>query len=123
MLNQTIIVGRLVKEPTLKTTENGHIKSDITVAVNRSYKNSSGVYDTDFIDCTLWHTVAENTSEYCNKGDMIGIKGRIQTRMIEDENGNKRKHTEIIGEKITFLSSNKEKLEKQEKAKKTSEKK
>lgn len=109
MLNQVIIVGRLVKKPEIKELESGKKVSNITVAVPRSYKNKNGEYDTDFVDCVLWEAIAQNTTEYCNKGDIIGVKGRLQTRNIEKEDGTKEKITEIIAEKITFLNSSKEK--------------
>ena len=108
MLNQIIIVGRLVQTPEVVTTESGKHMTYITVAVPRSYKNENGEYETDFIDCVLWEAVVINTSEYCQKGDVIGVKGRIQTRMVDDEDGNSYKKTEIVAEKITFLSSKKE---------------
>ena len=104
MLNQVVIVGRLVKDPTLEERENGGNYSFITLAVPRSYKNAEGEYETDFIDCVLWNGVASNTVEYCRKGDIVGVKGRIQTR-IKEENEEKKKVTEIIAEKVTFLSS------------------
>ena len=106
MLNQTVLVGRLVKTPEVVTTEYGKNVSYITLAVPRSYKNETGESDTDFIDCVLWNGVAENTSEYCKKGDLIGVKGRVQSRMIEDEDGSNYKKIEIIAEKVTFLQSN-----------------
>lgn len=53
--------------------------------------------------------IAENTAEYCHKGDIIGVKGRIQTSNYETEDGEKRKSTQIVAEKITFLSSSKDK--------------
>lgn len=106
MLNQIVIVGRLVKDPELKITEGGKKISSITLAVPRSYKNMNGTYDTDFIDCTLWTGIAENTTEYCEKGDTIGVKGRLQTKIIEKDDGTKRKITEVVAEKVTFLSSN-----------------
>ena len=73
MLNQIVIVGRLVRKPELNETENGKKVSTITLAVPRSFKNMQGEYDVDFIDCTLWETVASSTVEYCNKGDIIGV--------------------------------------------------
>lgn len=73
----------------------------------RSWKNAEGNYDTDFIDCKLFDGVAQNTAEYCHKGDIVGVKGRIQTRNIEKEDGTKEKIQEIIAEKLTFLSSKK----------------
>ena len=62
-------------------------------------------YETDFLDCTLWTGIAENTHEYCKSGDVIGVKGRLQTWMLENEDGTKSKRMEIIAEKVTFLSS------------------
>lgn len=109
MLNQCVLVGRLARDVEVKELESGKKVANITLAVPRPYKNELGEYDTDFIDCTLWEGVAINTSEYCHKGDIIGIKGRIQTNNYENEDGEKRKSTQIIAEKVTFLSSNKEK--------------
>ena len=105
MLNQTVLVGRLVADPEVKKLKDGKKVSNMTIAVPRSYKNENGEYNTDFIDCVMWNNVAENTKEYCHKGDIIGVKGRIQTDTYETENGEKRKTTEIVAEKVTFLSS------------------
>ena len=108
MLNQTILVGRVVRDIEVKELENGKKVSNITIAVPRSYKNEEGVYDTDFIDCVLWEGIAENAAEYLRKGDLVGIKGRLQTTNYETETGEKRKATEVIAEKLTFLSSRKQ---------------
>lgn len=106
MLNQTVIVGRIVRDPELRETENGNKVTNITLAVPRSFKNSEGVYDTDFISCVVWKGVAESVTEYCQKGDLVGVKGRIQTRNIED-NEIKKQIMEVVAEKVTFLSSRK----------------
>jgi len=107
MLNQIVIVGRLVRDPELKKSEGGSDYTNITLAVPRSYKNVDGQYDTDFISCKLWDGIASNVNEYCKKGDLLGIKGRIETRNYEkDEKINY--ITELIAEKITFLSSNRQ---------------
>lgn len=106
MLNQLLIIGRLVKDPELRKTESGKNVTNITLAVPRSYKNINGEYDTDFVDCVLWNNVAESTTEYCHKGDLLGVKGRIQTRSYEKEDG-KKFVTEVVAEKVSFLSSNK----------------
>lgn len=105
ILNQTVLVGRLVKNPELRETESGRKVTRITLAVPRSYKNVDGEYETDFIECTLWSGVAESTVEYCAKGDLLGVKGRIQTSNYEDENEKRHYVTEVIAEKVTFLSS------------------
>ena len=107
MLNQIILVGRLVQTPEVITTESEKNISYITLAIPRTWKNADGEYDTDFIDCVLFNVVAENTVEYCRKGDIVGVKGRVQTRMVEDEDGSHYKKMEIVAEKITFLSSKK----------------
>lgn len=104
MLNQLILVGRLVKKPELREAENKKKYAFITLAVPRSFKNVNGEYDTDFIECVLWDNVAANTVEYCNKGDIVGVRGRIQTRLVEKEDANNY-ILEVIAEKITFLSS------------------
>lgn len=106
MVNQIVLVGRIARAPEAKVTENGKKYATLTLAVPRNYKNINGEYDTDFLDCTLWSAVAESTSEYCKTGDMIGVKGRVQSRIIETQDGTKRRKTEIVAEKVTFLTSN-----------------
>ena len=110
MLNQVIIVGRLVADPEVKEAENGSKHSSITLAVPRSYKNVDGVYETDFVNCKLWGPIASNTSEYCKKGDIVGVKGRIETSNYEKD-GEKKYATSIIAEKVTFLSSKSKDIE------------
>ncbi len=113
MLNQIVLVGRLTKEVQINKTENGKKISNITLAVPRSFKNMNGLYDTDCIDCILWDNVAVNTSEYCHKGDILGIKGRVQSRIVEKDD-KKQNILEVIAEKVTFLTSKSENSKKQE---------
>lgn len=108
MVNETVLVGRITQDPKVTELENGKKVCNITVAVPRSYKNENGEYDTDFIKCTMWSGIAEKTSEYCKQGDLIGIKGRIQTRVIEKDNS-KQTIQEVVAEKVTFLAKSKEK--------------
>jgi single-strand DNA-binding protein len=108
MLNQVVIAGRLVSDPEIVTTENNKKRTFVTVAVPRSYKNVNGTYDTDFIRCILWGGIAESTCEYCQKGDIVGVKGRLQTSSYEKEDGEKVYVTDVIAEKVSFLSSKKE---------------
>ena len=107
MLNQTILVGRIVKNPELKETETGKKVTNVVLAVPRNFKNSDGQYETDFINCVLWKGIAENTVEYCHKGDLVGIRGRIQSRSIDVDEENKRQVMEVVAEKVTFLTSKK----------------
>ena len=111
MLNHVILVGRLTNTPEVKVLDNGKKRSSVVLAVPRKYKNSNGEYETDFVDCVLWTTVAENTAEYCKVGDMIGVKGRLQSRYVENTEGVKKKKTEVVAERITFLSSARSKEE------------
>lgn len=106
-MNQVVLVGRLCSDPEVVSTEQDKKKSTITLAVNRPFKNSDGIYETDFIRCVLWNNVALNTFSYCRTGDVVGIKGRLQTRSYEDDNKEKKYIMEVIAEKVTFLSSNK----------------
>ena len=107
MLNQAVLVGRIVQTPELRETENGKELARVTLAVPRSFKNSNGEYETDFISCVMWKGVAENTVEYCKQGDLVGIKGRIQSREYETDEETKKHVTEVVAEKVTFLSSKK----------------
>lgn len=107
MLNQTVLVGRLVKDVEVKATETGKKVATVTLAIPRSYKNTEGEYDTDFIQCVLWNGVAENTAEYCHKGDLIGVKGRTESDTYEKD-GETHYVTRVVAEKVTFLSTKKE---------------
>ena len=92
MLNQVILVGRIAK------FQEEEEKTIIILAIPRSYKNNEGIYETDFIDCQLFGSIAKNTTEFCKNGDIVGIKGRIEKSNNE---------TIIIADKITFLTSKK----------------
>lgn len=93
-MNNVMLVGRLVKNPEVKEG-----KALITLAITRPYKNLDGTYDTDFVDCVLWNGITQNVSEYCKTGDIVGVKGRLQSD--EDK-------IQVIAEKVTFLTSKKE---------------
>lgn len=108
-MNNVVLVGRLTKDPELIDLANDQTrkKTVITLAVTRNYKNSEGEYETDFLRCVLWNAIASSTCEYCHKGDIVGIKGRLETSVYEDEKKEKNYFTEVVVEKITFLSSTK----------------
>ena len=110
MLNDLILVGRLAKEIEVRTTESGKKVGTIFLAVPRSFKNMEGVYETDFIPCTIWEEKAKTTSLYCHTGDIVGIRGRLQSRTLETEEG-RRNHLEVIAERVTFLTNHKRKEE------------
>ena len=99
-----VLVGRLCRKPEIKDTDSGKKRTYITLAVPRSFKNANGEYETDFFDCILWDNIATSTVEYCTKGDIVGVKGRLQSRMVEEDD-KKRSDTSIVAEKVTFLTS------------------
>lgn len=101
MLNQIILVGRIANDNIeIKNLENNKKVAYITLAIPRSYKNADGEYETDFIDCELWNSVAESTFDYCKKGDIVGVKGRVECNRENNEN-----KIRVVCEKLTFLSS------------------
>lgn len=104
-MNSVLLVGRLTQDPEVKEIENGSLRTIVNVAVSRNYRNSEGVYETDFIKCVLWNGIASATKDYCHKGDVVGIKGRLQTRSYENENKEKRHIMEVIADKVTFIAS------------------
>ena len=105
MMNQNVVVGRIVNKPILM--ENDDVKHTcLTLSVPRSYKNELGEYDIDFVNVVLNNGIAINTTEYCHQGDLIGVRGRLQTRTIENEES-KKSVMEVVAERVTFLSSKK----------------
>lgn len=113
-MNQISLVGRLTEEPVLKTKEK-IAKLNITIAVPRTYKNQDGIYETDFIRCVLWDNIARRTSEYCHKGDLVGVKGRLQVRNYQGNDETTKYISEVVVESLTFLSSTKAVHESEEK--------
>lgn len=102
-MNHVLLIGRLVRIPELRKTESGKTISNITVAVNRAFKDINGEYQTDFIDCVVWESVAQKVVKYCKQGDLIGIKGRLQV-MKEEADEIKRNIIQVVTENLTMLS-------------------
>lgn len=110
ILNHVILVGRLCEEPKIVEQENEQARMVVTLAVSRTFKNPEGLYETDFIRCILWNGIAKKTKEYCMKGDMVCVRGRLQVRNYDTENNQKKYVTEVIVESLAFVTSvNKEK--------------
>ena len=109
MINQIILVGRLTGDPEIEEYENGKKRTIINIAVQRQFKNIDNKYDTDFFRCVLWNGMASNTKNYCQRGDIVGVKGRVQNRNYVDSENNTRYITEIIAEKISFVSHSQKK--------------
>ena len=105
-MNKIILVGRLTKDPEVRTTSAGFNTVNFTVAVNRNFKNTEGNYDADFISCVAYGNQADLVSKYLDKGSKVSVEGHIQTGSYEKD-GKKTYTTDIVVEKIQFLDSKK----------------
>ena len=105
MLNQVVIVGKVVKLPEVKETSTGVKLAELLVEVDRNFKNSQGEYETDQIQCTLWRGIAESAIEQCTVGSLIGIKGRLQANAFETKENRPFRYCEFITEKVSFLTT------------------
>src|ERR671931_1850414 len=105
-LNKVLLIGNLTRPPELRYTPSGTAVADMRMAVSRNYTTQSGEKrdETAFLTVIAWGKTAENCSEYLDKGSQIFVEGRIQTRDWEGKDGQKRSATEIVAERIQFLS-------------------
>ncbi len=106
-MNNVCLVGRLTRDPELRTTASGLSNCRFSIAVD-GRPGANGEPHTDFINIVVWRNQAENVSKYCKKGSLVGITGRIQTGSYEDQDGNTRYTTDVVAENIRFLTSKKE---------------
>lgn len=103
MLNKVILIGRLTRDPELRYTASGVAVTTFTLAIDRNYVNQQGGRDTDFIRVTVWRKLAENCANHLNKGRLVAVDGRLQTRSFETQEGQKRFVTEVVAEDVRFL--------------------
>ena len=108
MLNNVVLMGRLVADPELRHTPSNLPVTTFAIAVDRRYVKQGMERETDFIDIVAWRQTAEFITKYCRKGSMIAIQGSIQTRMYTDKNDNKRKAVEVVAENVSFCGSKRE---------------
>ena len=104
-MNKVLLVGRLTKDPELRTTQSGIAVARFTLAVNQNFTNRNGERGTDFINCVVWERQASNIAKYCHKGSLISAEGRITNRSYDAQDGTKRYVTEVVCENVNFLSS------------------
>ena len=105
MLNKTIIMGRLGRDPELKTTQSGVSVTSFSIACDRDYKPENGERETDWINVTAWRGTAEFVNKYFQKGRMAIVEGRLQSRNWTDDEGNKRTAVEVVAEHVYFGDS------------------
>lgn len=105
MLNVVAIIGRMVKDPELKTTNSGKSVCSFRIANDSGYKDASGQSKTNWLDVTSWGKTAEFVCKYFPKGALIAIDGRLQTRQYQDKNGQNRTAVEIVAQNASFCGS------------------
>ena len=110
MMNKAILIGRLTRDPELRTTSNDISVTSFTIAVDRNFNNQQGEKETDFIPIVAWRKLAETCAKYLAKGRLVAVSGRMQVRSYEGKDG-KRYVTEVVADEVQFL----EKAESKEK--------
>ena len=101
-MNKVILIGRLARDPEMRTTMSGMNVTRFTIAVTRTYHDQTGERGADFINCVAWRKQAENIAKYCTKGTQVAVDGRIQTGSYDAQQGTKRYTTEIICDNETI---------------------
>ena len=107
-LNTITIMGRLTHDPELRRSNSGTAICSFSIAVDRDYKGDSGQKETDFIDVITFKNTAEFVSKYFTKGRMAVVHGRLQIRVWEDKDGNKRRSAEVVAQSVYFGDSKRE---------------
>lgn len=103
MINRVVLVGRLTKDPEFRTTPNGVNVANFTLAVNRTFTNSQGEREADFINVVVFRKQAENVNNYLSKGQSAGVDGRMQSRSYENQEGKRIFVTEVVADSVQFL--------------------
>lgn len=103
MINNVALVGRLTRDPELKYTPSNIAITTFNLAVNRNFKGANGEREADFINCMIWRKQAELLAEWCKKGNLVGITGRIQTRSYENKQGQRVYVTEVVADTFQLL--------------------
>lgn len=104
-MNKVLLVGRLTRDPELRTTPGGMAVTRFTIAVSQNFTNKNGERGADFINCSAWGRQADNISKYCRKGTLVSAEGRIRTSSYDGQDGTRRYNTEVVCETVNFLSS------------------
>lgn len=104
-MNKVLLVGRLTRDPELRTTPGGMAVTRFTIAVSQNFTNRNGERGADFINCSAWGRQADNISKYCSKGTLVSAEGRIRTSSYDAQDGTRRYTTEVVCDTVNFLSS------------------
>ena len=107
MLNSVSLMGRLTKDPDFRTTQSGTNVVSFTLAVDRDFQSGGSEKQTDFVECVAWRNTAEFVSKYFRKGQMMALRGSLQSRKWEDKNGNSRVSWEVLTDSVYFCGDKK----------------
>lgn len=105
-MNKAFLIGRLTRDPELRYSSSNAAIVNFSIAIDRQYTNSQGQRETDFINIVAFQKQAENIKKYVSKGSLVAVDGRIQTRNYEDKDGKRVYVTEVVADRVQFLSSN-----------------
>ena len=114
MVNQITLVGKISEMPVVRETSGGTKVSTLKLEIERGFKNSEGIFESDIMNITLWKGIASSTVHLANVGDLVAVKGRIQSSPYEGKDGIEYYNYELIAEKVTFLTGGNGKEEESE---------
>lgn len=106
-MNKVILIGRLARDPEMRTTGSGTTMTRFTIAVNRPFnpQNNANQPQADFIGCIAWRRQAENIAKFCTKGSQVAVEGRVQTGSYDGQDGQRHYTTDIVCDNVTFLGA------------------
>lgn len=104
MINRVVLVGRMTRDPELRTTNTGASVTSFTLALNRNYNSADG-QQADYINCVIWNKAAENVEKYCSKGSLVGVEGRLRSRSYDNAQGQKVYVVEVVCDSVQFLET------------------
>lgn len=104
-MNRVMLIGRLTAKPELRYTGSNIPYARFSIAINRTFSNSQGQRETDFINIIIWRKQAENVCNFLDKGSLVSVEGRLQTNTYDDKDGNKRYSMDVVADSVQFLES------------------
>ena len=104
-MNRVMLIGRLTAKPELRYTGSNIPYARFSIAINRTFSNSQGQRETDFINIIIWRKQAENVCNFLDKGSLVSVEGRLQTITYDDKDGNKRYSMDVVADSVQFLES------------------
>ncbi len=105
MINRVVLVGRMTRDPELNRTAGGNTLTRFTLALDRNYRSNDGSQSADFIPCVCWNKTAENVAQYCGKGSLVGVEGRIRSNSFTTRDGQKATRIEVQADSVQFLET------------------